>query len=87
MISRLILLLPLLVCVGCVSPKEKPQPPNQEVMSFWKSGLLYLKSTPYDRLYVEVDAVAGCEPSKKELEALGSFLTAHSAKPRGVKAA
>jgi hypothetical protein len=85
MISRLILLLlPLLVCASCVSPKEKPQPTDHEVMSFWKPSLLYLKSAPHDRLYVEVDAVAGCMPSKKELDALGSVLAAHCDKPRGI---
>jgi hypothetical protein len=86
MISRLILLLlPLLVCASCVSPKEKPQPPDQEVMSFWKPSLLYLKSAPHDRLYVEVDAVAGCMPSKKELEELGRFLAAYCDKPHGIE--
>ncbi len=85
MILRLILLLPLLACVGCVSPKEASKSPDQDALSFWKPSLLYLKSAPHDRLYVEVDAVAGCEPSKMELQALGGFLEVHCDKPRGIQ--
>lgn len=52
--------------------------------AFWKPHLLYLKPAPHDQLYVEVDAVAGCEPSAKELESLRAFLTQHCDKPGGV---
>jgi len=85
MILRLILLPPLLACLGCVSPKEASKSPDQDAMSFWKPSLLYLKAAPHDRLYVEVDAVAGCEPSKKELEELGRFLAAYCDKPHGIE--
>jgi hypothetical protein len=71
MISRFVPLVLALACVSCVSrnePKKEAKPPP-----FWKPHLLYLKSAPHDRLYVEVDAVAGCEPSKKELAALGGL--------------
>lgn len=82
MISRFAPMVLALACVSCVSrdePKKEVKPPP-----FWKPHLLYLKSAPHDRLYVEVDAVAGCEPSKKELAALGSVLAAHCDKPRGI---
>lgn len=79
------LLLLLAVSSGCVSRKETPKVPQKTSTSFWKPHLLYLSPTPHDRLYVEVDAVEECEPSREELQALGDVLQAHCHKPRGIE--
>ncbi len=46
---------------------------------------LYLLPTPHSRLYVEVDAVEGCEPKDIALQQLEEFLSAHCEKPGGIK--
>ncbi len=74
-----------LFIASCASPKSPIKEPKEKMTDFWKPNLLFLKPTPHDRLYVEVDAVEGCEPSKKELEELGAFLAEHCDKPRGVE--
>lgn len=84
MLTRFALLLLALACVSCISRNAAKQQTKVKPPPFWQPHLLYLKSAPHDRLYVEVDAVAGCEPSKKELAALESFLAAHCDKPRGI---
>lgn len=86
MISRFVCLLLLLVISnGCVSRKEPPKMAQKPSTSFWKPHRLYLDPLPHDRLYVEVDAVEGCEPSRAELQALGDVLQAHCRKPRGIE--
>src|ERR1043165_2073016 len=37
---------------------------------FWQPYLLYRQASPCPRLYVEIDAVAGCEPSDTALKQL-----------------
>ena len=74
-----------IISSGCVSRKAPPKVVEKPSTSFWKPHLLYLKPKPYDRLYVEVDAVEGCRPSHAELDALGDVLKAHCHKPRGIE--
>ena len=50
----------------------------------WSPHLLFLNRAPHDSLYVEVDAVAGTEPSDEILEALERFLRQYCDKPRGI---
>jgi len=51
----------------------------------WSPHLLFLNRAPHDSLYVEVDAVAGTEPSGEVLEALEKFLRQYCDKPRGIR--
>jgi hypothetical protein len=53
----------------------------------YNPDLIYLKSTPYDRLYVEVDWVEGSEPPQEMMEAMKRVLETHCDKPRGVRIA
>lgn len=86
MTSRIVHLLLLAVLASCCATrKEEPKNTKESSTSFWKPYLLYLKSSPHDQLYVEVDAVEGCEPSREELEALGGILKEHCHKPRGIE--
>ncbi len=62
-------------------PPAVAEPADTE---FWQPHLLYLKRSPYPRLHVEVDAVAGCQPSQERLENLRAFLAAHCDKPAGI---
>lgn len=77
-----------LFLTGCSTPKP-PSPANQidvvQATRFWQPHLLYILDTPYPRLYVEVDAVAGCEPSDATLNKLRDFLTTYCRKPGGIE--
>lgn len=53
--------------------------------SFWKPHQLYLQASPHPRLYVEVDAVKGCEPSDARLKKLKEFLATYCQKPDGIE--
>ncbi len=74
--------------VGC-SLTGSHQPGKQvsavEATGFWKPYLLYIQSTPYPRLYVEVDAVEGMAPDDESLRRLRDFLGAQCAKPEGIQ--
>jgi hypothetical protein len=86
MTSRFVhLLLLLLISTGCASRKEAPKTAGANPTAFWRPHLLYLNAKPHDLLYVEVDAVEGCQPSKEELKALGGVLQAHCEKPHGIE--
>ena len=86
MITRFLLCCLLaLLGVNCATRKPPAVQSKPQTLAFWKPYLLYLKPTPHDRMHVEVDAVAGCEPAMKELESLGAFLGAHCEKPGGIE--
>lgn len=78
-----------LFLASCSAPTKtvsQPQPDNnaQRHVS-WKPHLLYLVPSPHRRLYVEVDAVKGCEPDDVALEKLRAFLSTHCNKPDGIE--
>ena len=62
-------IVPLAGCLfvaGCASSKSNGETKLENV-NFWQPHLLYLHAAPCARLYVEIDAVAGCEPSETAL--------------------
>jgi tetratricopeptide (TPR) repeat protein len=72
---------------GCSTSKparSQSEPDPLELTSFWRPHLLYILSSPYKRLYVEVDAVEGCVPSDAVLNKLHDFLVIHCDKPDGI---
>jgi hypothetical protein len=71
---------------GCISSKPTVQS-KQEDHTLWKPHLLYVHRSPHPSLYVEVDAVAGTEPSDAVLNELKSFLAAYCDKPEGIQIA
>ena len=75
----------VLFCVGCNLPVQSDTVFDPEKLGFWKPYLLYLQSTPCQSLYVEVDAVQGCEPSQESIEALHQFLLKYCDKPAGIQ--
>lgn len=83
-----ILLLAGLILAGCATPKSRPAPPPSTATpppEFLKPSLLYLLAAPHSRIYVEVDAVEGCEPTEAALVQLQKFLIKHCQKPDGVE--
>jgi hypothetical protein len=58
-----------------------------KLTSFCQPQLFYLLPSPYTRLYVEVDAVEGCQPSDANLNKLRDFLTTYCNKPDGIEIA
>lgn len=88
MFSRLALILCCVVWAGCATSKShrseaKDAPP--ELPASWKPHLLYRLASPYSRLYVEVDAVAGCEPNEAKLQKLREVLSTYCDKPDGIE--
>jgi hypothetical protein len=82
-------LLPFLgICIaGCVSakaPRSQSSPEAVKLTSFWQPQLLYILPSPHSRLYVEVDAVEGCQPSDANLNKLRDFLATYCDKPDGI---
>jgi hypothetical protein len=82
-------LLPFLcICItGCATakaPRSQSFPGALKLTSFWQPQLLYILPSPYSRLYVEVDAVEGCQPSDANLNKLREFLTTYCNKPDGI---
>jgi tetratricopeptide (TPR) repeat protein len=83
-------LLPFLcICItGCVTakaPRSQSFPEAVKLTSFWQPQLLYILPSPHSRLYVEVDAVEGCQPSDPTLNKLRDFLTNYCSKPDGIE--
>lgn len=80
---------PLALCLltaGCATQKaERLDPHLAGRTDFWQPHLLYRQASPYSRLYVEIDAVEGCEPRDATLNKLKEFLTAHCEKPGGIE--
>ena len=75
-----------LFLAGCSTAKtERLEMPSVERVSFWQPHLLYLQSSVHSRLYVEIDAVEGCEPSDDAVNKLREFLTSYCNKPEGAE--
>jgi len=74
----------VLLCTGCSSSTALKHAPAPD-LSFWKPNLLYLNSSKYDRLYIEIDAVEGCQPRAESIEALRAFLEKYTNKPGGIE--
>ena len=75
-----------LVLAGCSTPvARKSQANSGFAQTPQKTHLLYLLPSPHSRLYVEVDAVEGCEPKDIALQKLKEFLSAHCDKPDGIE--
>ncbi|EEF61669.1 hypothetical protein [Pedosphaera parvula] len=81
-----VLIVSCLLLSGCASPKTtSSQTTTTDPTSFWKPYDLYLLASPHPRLYVEVDAVKGCEPSDATLQKLRDFLTTYCHKSEGIE--
>ena len=68
---------------GCASTQGNKEVERTGIMS-WSPHLLFLNRAPHDSLYVEVDAVAGTEPSAEVLEGLEKVLRQYCDKPGGI---
>src|SRR5436190_8412847 len=71
-------------CSTAKAPRSQSSADAVKRTSFWQPQLLYILSSPHSRLYVEVDAVEGCQPSDVTLNKLREFLTAYCNKPAGI---
>ncbi len=72
------------------STAQRQSLPTDNLPAIKRFGLadgLYLRAAPHARLYVEVDAVEGCEPSQPTLDRLQNFLRAYCNKPGGIEIA
>jgi hypothetical protein len=83
-------ILPLLAayltgCSTAKAPRSQSSPEAVKLTSFWQPQLLYILPSPHSRLYVEVDAVEGCQPSDTNLHKLREFLTTYCNKPDGIE--
>ena len=74
----------VVLLTGCSSSAASKHAPAMEI-SHWKPNHLYLNSRQYDRLFVEIDAVEGCQPRKETVEALRRFLEKYCHKPDGIE--
>src|SRR5580765_531969 len=72
-------------CTTARDPRLKSGPDPAKLTGFWQPQLLYILSSPHSRLYVEVDAVEGCQPSGATLNKLREFLTTYCNKPDGIE--
>jgi hypothetical protein len=81
------LIVTCLLLAGCSTPKATTSQTAADAgrYDFWKPHDLYLLSSPHPRLYVEVDAVKGCEPSDATLQKLRDFLVTYCHKPEGIE--
>jgi tetratricopeptide (TPR) repeat protein len=81
-----VLFVSCLILAGC-STSDAKRSANDARRAFegGKPHLLYLLSSPHSRLYVEVDAVQGNEPTDVALEKLRAFLATHCRKPDGIE--
>lgn len=73
---------------GCSTSKPSNAENQFDVVQatrFWQPHLLQVLDTPHPRLCVEVDAVAGCEPSDATLGKLRDFLATYCHKPGGIE--
>ncbi len=79
-----------LTLTSCSTSKAARSAANAEVLrntGFWQPHQMYLLASPHPRLYVEVDAVEGCNPSEGTLNRLRDFLAAYCQKPGGIEVA
>ena len=77
----------LFVCVfgilpGCAALND---PTSSPMPTFGKPELLFLKSYPYRRLVVEIEAVEGWQPSPVAVQTLRNFLAKYCDKPEGIQ--
>jgi hypothetical protein len=72
-------------CSTAKSPLSQSVPEAVKLTSFWQPQLLYILPSPHSRLYVEVDAVEGCQPSDATLNKLRDFLSTYCNKPDGIE--
>src|SRR5215475_13106714 len=79
------LFLSLASCSAPKAPRSHSGPDAVKLTSFWQPQLLYILPSPHSRLYVEVDAVEGCQPSDATLNKLRDFLTTYCNKPDGIE--
>lgn len=83
-----VLVLSCACLTSCSTPKSarsQSDPDPLQLTSFWQPHLLYILSSPYRRMYVEVDAVEGCIPSDAMLKKLHDFLATYCDKPDGIE--
>src|SRR6267142_1138702 len=72
-------------CATAKAPRSQSFPEAVKLTSFWQPQLLYILPSPHSRLYIEVDAVEGCQPSDAALNKLRDFLTTYCNKPDGIE--
>lgn len=72
----------ILLFAGCAT---KPATDKPYSTHGWEDHRLPNGPQPYPRLLVEIDSVAGSEPTPAELAELRTFLTAHIDKPAGIE--
>lgn len=84
-VTSTILLCFALQIVGYGSQSEGLEDYDVNNLCFRESHLLYLQAKPCKSLYVEVDAVQGCEPKEESIEAFRKFLEEHCDKPGGIE--
>lgn len=72
----------VLVFAGCATKSATDKPYSTYG---WEDHRLANAPAPYPRLLVEIDSVAGCEPTPAELAALRAFLATHIDKPAGIE--
>src|SRR5690242_7980118 len=90
-LPRLLSLLAPLLCITITScstakaPRSQSNPEILKVTRFWHPDLLYILPSPCSRLYVEVNAVEGCQPGDETLNKLREFLSAYCNKPEGIE--
>jgi hypothetical protein len=83
------LMVVLFACVtllshGCASLASQRDIESKQ-LNFWKPHLLYLQSDECKSLYVELNAVEGCEPDEEAITALQDFLEQYCDKPEGIR--
>ena len=72
----------VLLFAGCATKSATDKPYSTHG---WEDHRLANSPAPYQRLLVEIDSVAGCEPTPAELAALRAFLATHIDKPAGIE--
>jgi hypothetical protein len=80
-----ILCICLTSCSTAKAPRSQSNPEILKVTGFWQPQLLYILPSPYSRLYVEVDAVEGCQPNDATLNKLHEFLATYCNKTNGIE--
>lgn len=71
------------VLAGCQSTPKKLGA-SDPIWNYWKPHLLLVSSNVHRRLEIEIDAVAGAEPTASNVRLLKTFLEAHCQKPDGI---
>src|ERR1043166_1592843 len=72
-------------CSTAKAPRSQSNPEILKITGFWHPELLYILPSPCSRLYVEVNAVEGCQPTDANLNKLREFLTTYCNKPDGIE--